>query len=299
MKHTLLLLLLLCSFACFSYTQQSVYDFDIKHWGSSDGLASNSVRAVSQDAQGYIWLATQYGLNRFDGVQFEHFSKETQRHLASNVTTRLLADSRGYMWVGTKAGLSGFDPATLTFDRYQILSEVTAIVEVLPGEIWVAADSLFRIRDGKVSRVEQILGQVSQLELVNNQVWVASAEKLYRLDTEGNIESFVLPAELMQTPVYDLYWTDNGLHIAGEAGFYHLDAQGTVKKCQLPDQSNTAVYKLLRDSRGNSWISAHRKLFHKHSGQDWQHITGDELGSYPWFSDIFEDKEQNLAGQFQ
>ena len=294
MKHTLLLLLLLCSFACFSYTQQSVYDFDIKHWGSSDGLASNSVRAVSQDAQGYIWLATQYGLNRFDGVQFEHFSRETQRHLASNVTTRLLADSSGYMWVGTKAGLSGFDPATLTFDRYQILSEVTAIVEVLPGEIWVAADSLFRIRDGKVSRVEQILGQVSQLELVNNQVWVASAEKLYRLDTEGNIESFVLPAELMQTPVYDLYWTDNGLHIAGEAGFYHLDAQGTVKKCQLPDQSNTAVYKLLRDSRGNSWISAHRKLFHKHSGQDWQHITGDELGSYPWFSDIFEDKEQNI-----
>jgi len=294
MKNTLLLLLLLCSCSAFSYNQQSVYDFDIKHWGSTEGLSSNSVRSVSQDAQGYIWLATQFGLNRFDGVQFEHFTKESHRQLASNVLTKLLNDSRGYMWVGTKAGLSGFDPLTLKFDRYQILAEVTAILEVRPGEIWVAADNLFRISNGKVSRVEQVRSQVSQLELVGNQVWVSSTEQLYRIDIDGNTSSFALPAELMQTPVYDLYQTESGLHIAGESGFYHLDESATVKKCQLPDHSNTAVYKLLRDSRGNSWISAHRKLFHRHPNQPWQHITGDELGSYPWFSDIFEDKDQNI-----
>ncbi len=294
MKNTLTLLLLLWSLSVQAYNQQSVYDFDIKHWGSAEGLSSNSVRSISQDSLGYIWLATQYGLNRFDGVQFEHFTKESHRQLASNGITRLFADSRGYMWVGTKAGLSGFDPITLKFDRYQILSEVTAIIEVRPGEIWVAADSLFRLRDGKVSRVEQVRSQVSQLELVKDQVWVASAEKLIRIDIEGNSESFPLPAELMQTPLYDLYWTEKGLHIAGEAGFYHLEHSGDIKKCQLPDQNNTAVYKLLRDSRGNSWISSHRKLFHRHPKQDWQHITGDELGSYPWFSDIFEDKDQNI-----
>jgi diguanylate cyclase (GGDEF)-like protein len=294
MKNTLTLLLLLWSLSVQAYNQQSVYDFDIKHWGSAEGLSSNSVRSISQDSLGYIWLATQYGLNRFDGVQFEHFTKESHRQLASNGITRLFADSRGYMWVGTKAGLSGFDPITLKFDRYQILSEVTAIIEVRPGEIWVAADSLFRLRDGKVSRVEQVRSQVSQLELVEDQVWVASAEKLIRIDIEGNSESFPLPAELMQTPLYDLYWTEKGLHIAGEAGFYHLEHSGDIKKCQLPDQNNTAVYKLLRDSRGNSWISSHRKLFHRHPKQDWQHITGDELGSYPWFSDIFEDKDQNI-----
>ncbi len=294
MKNTLTLLLLLWSLSVQAYNQQSVYDFDIKHWGSAEGLSSNSVRSISQDSLGYIWLATQYGLNRFDGVQFEHFTKESHRQLASNGITRLFADSSGYMWVGTKAGLSGFDPITLKFDRYQILSEVTAIIEVRPGEIWVAADSLFRLRDGKVSRVEQVRSQVSQLELVEDQVWVASAEKLIRIDIEGNSESFPLPAELMQTPLYDLYWTEKGLHIAGEAGFYHLEHSGDIKKCQLPDQNNTAVYKLLRDSRGNSWISSHRKLFHRHPKQDWQHITGDELGSYPWFSDIFEDKDQNI-----
>ncbi len=291
----ILLSILLC-YACTvpAYQQQSVYDFDIKHWSSGDGLSSNSVRSVSQDEQGFIWLATLYGLNRFDGVQFEHFTAEQHRHLASNAVTRLFSDSRGYMWVGTKAGLSGLDPVALTFDRYPILAEVTAIVEVRPGEIWVAADHLFRVVDGKVSRVEQIKAQVSQLELVDGQVWVSSTDKVYRINTDGDWQSFDLPAELMQTPVYDLYWSNSGLHIAAEAGFFHLEPGGEVKKCQLPDNNNTAVYKLLKDSRGNSWISAHRKLFHRHIEQDWQHITGDELGSYPWFSDIFEDRDKNI-----
>lgn len=294
MKNALLLLLLLCSFTPYAYNQQSVYDFDIKHWGSDDGLSSNSVRAISQDAQGYIWLATLYGLNRFDGAQFEHFTTASHRHLASNTITRLLHDSLGYMWVGTKSGLSGFDPLTLQFDRYQILSEVTSIIEVRPGEVWVAADHLYRIVQGKVSRVEQILAQVSQLEQVGDHVWISGSEQLYRMDLDGNVKSYILPVELIQTPVYDLYWSEDRLHLAGESGFYHLDEFGQVQKCQLPDENNTAVYKLLKDSRGNSWISAHRKLFHRHSGQPWQHITGDELGSYPWFSDVFEDREQNV-----
>ncbi|MBU2113768.1 MAG: diguanylate cyclase [Gammaproteobacteria bacterium] len=294
MKYFWLLVLLCSAQTAAAYQQQSVYDFDIKHWTSADGLSSNSVRAVSQDQQGFIWLATVYGLNRFDGLQFEHFTAEQHRHLASNFVTRLLNDSNGYMWVGTKAGLSGVDPQTMTFDRYAVLSEVTAILEVRPGEVWVAADHLFRIVDGKVSRVEQIKAQVSQLEVVGDNVWVSSSEKLYRMNSDGEVTSFDLPAELMQTPVYDLYWSNNALHIAAEPGFFHLEANGEVKKCQLPDNNNTAVYKLLKDSRGNSWISAHRKLFHRHADNDWQHITGDELGSYPWFSDIFEDRQQNI-----
>ncbi|MBZ9611996.1 ligand-binding sensor domain-containing protein [Rheinheimera maricola] len=294
MKHILLLLLLLCPLSSYAYNQQSVYDFDIKHWGSDDGLSSNSVRAISQDTQGYIWLATLYGLNRFDGVQFEHFTSETHRHLASNSVTRLLHDSQGYMWVGTKSGLSGVDPQTLQFDRFQILAEVTSIIEVRAGEVWVAADHLYRVVQGKVSRVEQVLGQVSQLEQIGEYIWISGAEQLYRMDLDGNVKSFRLPVELIQTPIYDLYWSEDNLHLAGESGFYHLDESGSVQKCQLPDQNNTAVYKLLKDSRGNSWISAHRKLFHRHRGQQWQQITGDELGSYPWFSDIFEDREKNV-----
>ncbi len=294
MKYVLLLISLFCMPAMALMLPPSVYDADIKHWTTADGLSANSVRAVSQDNSGYLWLGTLYGLNRFDGYQFDVFTTDNTRHLASNAVTRLLKDSQHYMWVGTKAGLSGFDPATLKFDRYPIVGEVTAIVEVRPGEIWVAADNLFRVSEGKVSRVEQIRSQVNQLELADGLIWAISTEELYRFDAAGAVTRFTLPAELAQTPVYELHWQDNTLYIGSEAGYFKLRPDGSIVKCQLPDQSNTAVYKLFRDSNNSQWIAAHRILFHRNEQQVWQRITVDELGSYPWFSDIFEDKDNHI-----
>ncbi|MDX3772807.1 diguanylate cyclase [Chromatiaceae bacterium AAb-1] len=290
----LLLLTVLCSMPVYGQYRQSVYDFDIKHWTTADGLSANSVRAISQDSAGYIWFGTLYGLNRFDGYQFDVFTTDNSRHLVSNAVTRLLADSQGYMWVGTKAGLSGFNPQTLKFDRYPVVGEVTSIIEIQPGEIWVAADNLFRIQQGKVSRVEDIKAQVNQLKMADGYIWASSTEYLYRMDLQGNITEFLLPPELAQTPVYELFWLENTLYIGSEAGYFKLADNGKISKCQLPDSSNTAVYKLFRDSHNNQWISAHRILFYQGDNQPWQQITVDELGSYPWFSDIFEDSDHNI-----
>jgi diguanylate cyclase (GGDEF)-like protein len=275
---------------------QSVYDFDILQWTNNDGLSSNSVRAITQDALGYIWLGTLYGLNRFDGLQFEHYTTDNTRHLASNTITRLLKDSTGYIWVGTKAGLSGFDPITLKFERYPIVAEVTAIISVSDDEIWVAADNLFRIKAGKISRIEAVRSQVHQLEVATEGIWVSSADNIYLLSPDGSTQRqmYPLPLELAQTPVYDLTVTDKGLHLASESGFYHLSEQGDILKCQLPDGEQSAVYKLFKDSQQGSWISTYRKLFYRQHQQDWQMVTTAELGTTPWFSDVFEDQQQNI-----
>ena len=274
----------------------SVYDFDIRHWTSNDGLSSNSVRAVTQDDLGYLWLGTLYGLNRFDGLQFEHFTTDNTRHLASNTITRLLRDNTGYIWVGTKAGLSGFDPATLKFERYPIVAEVTAIIAVADDEVWVAADNLFRIKAGKISRIEAVRSQVHQLETAKDGVWVSSAEHIYQLSPDGSQQRqmYPLPLELAQTPVYDLTVTEQGLHLASESGYYHLSPDGEILKCQLPDGEHSPVYRLFKDSQQGSWISTYRKLFYRQHQQDWQTVTTAELGTTPWFSDLFEDKQQNI-----
>ncbi|MBV2128036.1 ligand-binding sensor domain-containing protein [Arsukibacterium indicum] len=276
--------------------EQSVYDFDIRHWTSNDGLSSNSVRTVVQDNLGYLWLGTLYGLNRFDGLQFEHFITDNTRHLASNSITRLLRDKSGYIWVGTKAGLSGFDPATLKFERYPIVAEVTALIAVTDDEIWVAADNLFRIKNGKISRIDAVRSQVHQLEKASEGIWVSSAEHIYQLSNDGHqqLQMYPLPLELAQTPVYDLTVTEQGLHLASETGFYHLTPAGVIQKCQLPDGEHSAVYRLFKDSQQGSWISTYRKLFYRQRPQSWQTVTTTELGTTPWFSDIYEDQQQNI-----
>lgn len=275
---------------------QSIYDFDIRHWTSNDGLSSNSVRTVIQDDLGYLWLGTLYGLNRFDGLQFEHFITDNTRHLASNSITRLLKDNSGFIWVGTKAGLSGFDPTTLKFERYPIVAEVTAMIAVADDEIWVAADNLFRIKQGKISRIEAVRSQVHQLEKAADGIWVSTAEHIYQLSPDGKqqLQMYPLPLELAQTPVYDLTVTEQGLHLASETGFYHLTSAGVIQKCQLPDGEHSPVYRLFKDSQQGSWISTYRQLFYRQRQQSWQTVTSAELGTTPWFSDIFEDKQQNI-----
>ncbi len=294
-RFSLLFFLALFSVAlCAQGQPGSIYDFDIKHWNSADGLSSNSVRAISQDQSGYLWVGTLYGLNRFDGQHFTQFSTKTSRQLASNSINKLLLDQKGYMWVGTKSGLSGLNPQTLKFDRYPILAEVTSLVLVSPDELWVAAENLFRVKQGKVSRINSIKEPVVQMEQAGDAVWVSTARHLYRLGPQGQIEQITLPEELQQHPIYDLSWFNDTLHFASESGYFHLDKRQGVVRCAIDGVDNSAVYKLFRDNSGSDWISGYNKLYHRHAGQQWQQISAEELGSSPWFSDIFEDRDHNI-----
>lgn len=272
----------------------SVYDYDIKHWTSADGLSSNSVRAVTQDKLGYMWFGTLFGLNRFDGRQFEVFNTELYPKLASNAITQLLTDSAGNIWIGTKSGLSVLDANTLEMQRLPVYSEVTSLLEVHTGEIWVTADQLFSIIDGKVKRVEHIKAVVSQLAKTDDYLWVSSSDVLYQRDNEDNWQEFTLPPELAQNPIYDLAWTAAGLQIASETGLYRLHPDGHIRLQLLPDRTTAPVYRLLQDRSGATWMSVYRKLFFQFKQQPWQTVTTAELGSAPWFSGIYQDKERNI-----
>ncbi len=273
---------------------QSIYDYDIKQWTAADGLSNNSVRALTQDQQGFLWIGTLTGLNRFDGHQFDVFTSQNSRHLISNAITRLFTDSSGYIWIGTRSGLSGVTSSTLKFDRYPILGEVTSIVEVAPDEIWVAADNLFRIKDGQISRVDEVKEQVSQLEVSPSHIWVSTSKHLYRLSKNGQLDKLTLPADLSQHPIYDLLWHNNKMHLASEQGYFHVNDNLEIVRCKLPRQESSPVYKLFRDRSDGDWVSGYSELFHRHHGQDWQVIRRDELGSSTLFTDIYQDRQQNV-----
>ncbi len=276
-------------------TSQSIYDYDIKQWTSVDGLSNNSVRAITQDQQGYLWVGTLEGLNRFDGNHFENFSSNnTRRQLIGNVITRLYTDSQGYIWVGTMTGLSGLNSRTLKFDRFNILGEVTAIAEVGEREIWVAADNLFRIRDGQVSRVNEIKETVSQIAVTPEHVWVSSSKYLYKLARNGQLDKISLPADLAQHPIYDLLWQRGVMYLASEQGYYQVDQSGQVVPAEVPMERGIPVFQLHHDSQDGDWLSSYDKLFYRHQQQSWQVISRDELGSATQFNDIYEDKQKNV-----
>jgi ligand-binding sensor domain-containing protein/signal transduction histidine kinase len=79
--------------------------FTVDHWEAKEGgLPQNVVIAMAQTRDGYLWLGTQQGLARFDGVHFKTFNDGNTPGLNSTTITKLFEDSRGNLWIGTQNG---------------------------------------------------------------------------------------------------------------------------------------------------------------------------------------------------
>ena len=84
------------------------------------GLAQESVLAIAQDRQGYMWFGSQSGLSRYDGYRMVVYKniEGDKTSLVDNWVGELHVDSQGQLWVGTDNGLDRFDAASQTFIHY-------------------------------------------------------------------------------------------------------------------------------------------------------------------------------------
>ena len=84
------------------------------------GLSINNVNAIMQDSRGFLWIATENGLNRYDGYEFKIYKNipQDQSSLSHNEVVTIYEDNSGFIWVGTEGGgLNRFDPETEHFVR--------------------------------------------------------------------------------------------------------------------------------------------------------------------------------------
>lgn len=123
---------------------------------TSEQLSSSSVRNICQDRYGYIWIGTDFGLNRFDGYHFINYmhSRKDTTSIASNQITSILPDSKGRLWIGCGSGLARYNYATERFTRYHFPKDITprvsAIVENKDGDVFfgTAGFGLFILQHG-------------------------------------------------------------------------------------------------------------------------------------------------------
>ncbi len=93
--------------------------FRFSHLGISNGLSQNSVQCIFQDSEGYIWLGTQDGLNRYDAYSFRTFrhNKKDTLSISDNFITGITEDNAHNLWIATRNGANRFDRKTEKFDR--------------------------------------------------------------------------------------------------------------------------------------------------------------------------------------
>lgn len=93
--------------------------FRFSHLGISNGLSQNSVHCIFQDSEGYIWLGTQDGLNRYDAYSFRTFrhNKSDTISISDNFVIGITEDDAHNLWIATRNGMNRFDRKTEKFDR--------------------------------------------------------------------------------------------------------------------------------------------------------------------------------------
>ena len=113
-------------------------------WRTQDGLFEGTPSAITQTKDGYIWLGTQSGLFRFDGIRFVRWLAPDGKGLPTSEITALFGGSNGSLWIGTSGGLAQWENGNLR--RYpEIGGFIDAILEDHTGVIWTVRT---RNRDG-------------------------------------------------------------------------------------------------------------------------------------------------------
>ena len=168
-----------------------------RQWRTRDGLPHNTVTALAQDADGFLWLGTVRGLVRFDGQVFRVFDTTTTPELSGNFVNALLATEDGGLWIGTRRGLNRYERGA--FRLYTkadgLPGEVIEDLALGPrGELWVGTrDGLARYLEGRFEKFgaeDGLAGTTVFALAVDGQgdLWVGAAEGLSRY-SEGRFES--------------------------------------------------------------------------------------------------------------
>ncbi len=174
------------------------------HYTAADGLPSNTVYSIVQDHEGYIWMATETGVTRFDGIKITNYTPKDG--LPSSEILKLFVDSRGIIWMVCYSGEVAFYRDHQFYNRKNTpwLNELklkqwpNVLLEDSKGNIWISAfasptycidpASGFRIKKRDFSR-----SRLGHSEIIfehdNGQLYMYSDSVLSTIDENFSVKS--------------------------------------------------------------------------------------------------------------
>jgi signal transduction histidine kinase/ligand-binding sensor domain-containing protein len=290
----------LCGIASLSTIVHSQEPINLGHqsWSTENGLPQNSVHRVFQSRDGYIWIATEGGVARFNGVDFTIFSHETSPAFISDDICCFAQDPTGSLWIGTADGLLQYTAGV--FRRY-------STSDGLPAggisSLAIADDGALLILTG--SRISKLSGgHFSMLPLPGSavptamasaedgSVWISSTSGVF-LYQHGRVQSQSLTPLLPTTDIEGIGLLPNhGLWLRTDTTLNMLQ-NGLIQALQIDSLAPASrIQSVLAGSVGELWIGTNKGLFVLDKTSTRPQLQP-ALGSNSILS-IFQDREGDL-----
>lgn len=299
MKKHLLFIILLLFTLIFCRAQQA------RFYGAGK-LSCSLIKKIAQDSQGFVWIATENGLNKFDGWTFTSYFHDAKdsTSLLSNYIETLLGDSKGRFWIGSRKGLQCYLPYEDSFKsvRFQDGSEpsVLSLQELHTGEIWAvtAGYGVYSINPETLEATSLTwVNDLCSSPYMHNiyqdhlrRIWIAlPGGRLVRILPEQQTVDFDGYPEGPVDKIYTILEDrEQGLWIASAVDIYKWNEQDRhFIKIEQEEQKYAGIRGMICTAKGELYVNTF------HMGLCYVDMADEKLKTY--HTEAIQDKDNILA----
>ena len=309
-------------------------NLEFDHLSLRQGLSQANVWDIHQDRFGFIWIATEDGLNTYDGYSFNVFRNDPLDSASisnSNIHT-MTEDNEGGLWIGTRSGLNFYSQSKKNFERFlydpknkESISnnDVTCLLLDSKNNLWVGTAQGLNLFDSKKKTFKRFFkdsntsGSIFKNAITalyedrQHRIWVGTTDGLCFLDENGKFTTLVHdPANsssLSSNQITSILEDGNGVLWVGtfDGGLNKMNPSTktfthyTFNELEKKSLGGNYVYGLSEDKKGNLWIAADGSLnkMDKEAGDftRYSQIQGDEKSlSSSIITKVFFDRSDRM-----
>jgi signal transduction histidine kinase/ligand-binding sensor domain-containing protein len=271
-------------------------------WTVESGLPDNVINDILQTRDGFLWIATDNGLSRFDGFTFDTIDRKTHPALQSSRISTLLEDQSGNLWFGTfGGGLYTVKKDTLLrfSDKEGLPSNyVSSLAEDSKGTVWVGTDGegLGMVLSDTVVTVPASAGvarNIFSLAYTQDDVlWIGTQDGIFQ-HRDSVFTEYPSNDKLPETYVLDLFCDDEGIMWAATSSGVTSIREGVAEQVKLTD-APVHVKSVTKDENGHIWIAGVGFGVYRISEKSTEKYSHNDPAAVLDINVVYNDREGNI-----
>lgn len=254
-----------------------------------DALSQSLAEYIYQDSNGYMWIGTNDGLNRYNGNEFKVYKniKNDENSISNNMISSIVEDNNKNLWIGTDGGLNKMNLNNGNITRYLVSDEDklhsnTVVDELMidsKGRLWVCTINGLNLYDSEndnfIKVAEEYLENKGLQDIAEDNegnIWIATRDGLFKYNYETDtVKSFYHDEDnentISENNVFSIYYSEKKLWIGTKIGGLNImDLEDYSIKKYTHDVNNSKsipsnlIRDILRDNEGEIWLATDQGL---------------------------------------